>query len=58
MINIKLIIVAVGLYLIVKGCSHKDTGLFDIDGALLIIAGFLVWLGLGLFMLGQYFGGF
>jgi len=57
MVDIKIIIVAVGLYLITKGCLHKDTGLFDFDGALLIIAGFLVWIGLGLFMLGQYFGG-
>ena len=57
MIHASWLIFAAGLALIVKGCLHKDTGLCDFDGALLIIAGILVWLGLGLFMLGQYFGG-
>ncbi len=57
MIHVSWIIFAAGLALIIKGAWHKDTGLFDFDGALLIIAGFLVWIGLGLFMLGQYFGG-
>lgn len=57
MISIKIIIAVVGLFLITKGWVHRDTGLFDFDGALQIVAGFILWIGLGLFTLGQYFGG-